>query len=244
MDKVLNFQISLFGSFTNVQPNLELTMQINNSLREEGFVPGTVQVNTFDPIEQKMMSETRLKMVSTDKVWSVVFFAERIDVNYSYQGGENGIVSLDEVSEKAKRICKKAFAPIAATTGTRLAVNGQFLLGNMDDAVKKEFVSRFLIQPKVYNDGPLSEWSVRFNSLTGIHTSETSLESCNFIINLGDIIGIDTKTGTASLRTGLGIDINTLPQNIENKYTINELLYFSCGAIENMKKALAEIEGV
>lgn len=244
MDKVLNFQISLFGSFTNVHPNIELTMQINDSLRDEGFVPGTIQVNTFNPIEQKMKSETRLQMVSTDRVWSVVFFAERIDVNYSYQGGEKEIASLDEVSEKAKTICRKAFAPIAATTGTRLAVNGQFLLGIMDESSKKEFISRFLIQPKVYNDGSLSEWSVRFNSLTGIHTSETSFESCNFIINLGDIIGIDAKTGVANLRTSVGIDINTSPENIENKYTINELLYFSCGAIENMKKALAEIEGV
>ena len=52
MDKVLNYQMSLFGMFTNVQPNLELTMKIFESLKDEGFVPGTVQVNTVNPMGQ------------------------------------------------------------------------------------------------------------------------------------------------------------------------------------------------
>lgn len=244
MDKVLNYQMSLFGMFTNVQPNLELTMKIFESLKDEGFVPGTVQVNTVNPIENRMISETRLQLITADRSWSVVFFAERIDINYSFQGGDTWIATIDEVSSKVKRICDKAFAPIAATTGTRLAVNGQFLLKEMDDKTKKKFISRFLIQPKVYNGGSLAEWSVHYNSLTDIHTNDTSLEKCNFIINIGDIIGVDTKTGTASIRTSVGLDINTSPQNTENKYTVIDLLYFSEGAAENMKKAIDEIEGV
>lgn len=244
MDKALNFQISLFGSFTNIQPDLGLTMRINSSLQDDGFVPATVQVNTFNPVEQKMLQETRLQMVSTDKMWTVVFLAERIDINYSFMGGDNGFTSLDGVAEKAKSICKKAFSPIAKTTGTRLAINGQFLLKEMDDTTKRTFISRFLIQPKVYEDKPLCEWNVRYNSLTNIYTSEKTLEQCNFIINLGDVIGIDSQTGCIKRGTSLGIDINTSPQNIENKYTIKDLLYFCDGALENMKKALYEIEGI
>lgn len=243
MDKVLNYQMSLFGTFTNVQPNIDLTMKIFESLKDEGFIPGTAQVNTLNPIENKMISETRLQMLSTDKAWSVVFLAERIDINYSFVGGDNGINSLDEVSEKTTRICEKAFAPIAATTGTRLAVNGQFLLKKMNENKKKTFISRFITAPKVYEGKPLTEWNVRYNSLTSIDTGENSSENSNYIINIGDIIGIDSQTGVTELRTAVGIDINTSPNNLESRYTVKELLYFSEGALAKMKATLTEIEG-
>ena len=152
--------------------------------------------------------------------------------------------SLDEVSEKATRICEKAFAPIAATTGTRLAVNGQFLLTKMGAETKKAFISRFLIQPEVYKGKTLTEWNVRYNSLTDINTSEHSSEKCNYIINIGDIIAVDTQTGTSELRTAVGIDINTSPDNMENKYSVKDLLYFSIEASAKISAALTEIEGV
>lgn len=243
MDKILNFQMSLFGTFTNVQPNLELTMKINESLQNDNFVPGTIQVDIFNPIERKMISETRLQMVSVDQMWTVVFLGDRIDVNYSYIDGDVYYDSVELIMEKASNICKKAFAPIAATTGTRLAINGRFLLNEMNESTKQAFIARFLIQPKVYENRLLSEWNIRYNSLTHIATNELSSEECNFIISLGDIVRINSQTGVQSTRTSVGIDINTSPANQENKYTVNDLLYFSKGALVNMNAALNEIEG-
>ena len=46
MHKVVNFQISLFGSFINIQPNQEITMRLVSMLTEENMFPGTATVST------------------------------------------------------------------------------------------------------------------------------------------------------------------------------------------------------
>ena len=48
MHKVVNFQISLFGSFINIQPNQEITMRLVSMLTEENMFPGTATVPKID----------------------------------------------------------------------------------------------------------------------------------------------------------------------------------------------------
>ena len=53
MHKVVNFQISLFGSFINIQPNQEITMRLVSMLTEENMFPGTATVSTVFPLSHK-----------------------------------------------------------------------------------------------------------------------------------------------------------------------------------------------
>ena len=90
MDKVIHFQMSLFGAFINIQPNQELTGKIVACLQDDDFIPSVAVVNTVDPIKKQVIREDRLQMESKDHTWHIIFFEERIDINYDYVMG--GIV--------------------------------------------------------------------------------------------------------------------------------------------------------
>ncbi len=57
MDKIINFQMRLFGAFINLQPDLELTNQIAESLRTEKFVPAIAVVNAIDTQNKRVTTE-------------------------------------------------------------------------------------------------------------------------------------------------------------------------------------------
>ena len=85
MDKVLNMQVSLFGSFINIKFETEIVIKLLTALKDDGFVPGSVDVASVDIPTGKMTVDSRMQMISPNKTWSIVFLPERIDFNYNYQ---------------------------------------------------------------------------------------------------------------------------------------------------------------
>ena len=71
MEKVLVFQLSLFGSFINIQPNLQITNNLVGHLRGEGFVPATIEVNIVNPATKQIQSESRLQTI---KLGTSIFY--------------------------------------------------------------------------------------------------------------------------------------------------------------------------
>lgn len=242
MEKVLNFQLSLFGSFVNIQPNLQLTNIIANNLREDDFLPSIAVVNAVDPVNKQVIVENRLQMESKDHSWHVVFFAERIDINYTYPGGEPYFSDIKSIIDRGKQICEHTFAAIAGTTGVRIAVNGRFLVKNLTETEKQEFIKRFAIIPQIYGGKPVTEWNVHFNAPTELSFGDKK-EICNNIIEVYDIIGIDPKNNTMSPRMAIGLDINTDQTNQELKYRYQDILDFADVSGLLMESALHEIEG-
>jgi len=120
MDKVLGFQLSMLGSFQNIQPNLVMTQRVIQAIGGEGFIPATLEVNIVDPQSKAVISDTRFQMVSQDQMWAIMFFAERIDINYEYKGGDLFFTDIAAVMAKAKNICQKVFTAFADTTSIRL----------------------------------------------------------------------------------------------------------------------------
>jgi len=87
VDKVLNLQMSLFGSFINIKPETDIVINLLTSLKEDKFIPGSADIASVDLKTGKMNVESRMQMISPDKTWSIVFLPERIDFNYNYQEG-------------------------------------------------------------------------------------------------------------------------------------------------------------
>ena len=84
MDKVLNFQTSLFGNFADIKPDTKTILNLLTCLQEEDFIPGSFEVNKIDMQTGKLTTESRLQLVSTDRAKSIVFLEERIDFNYNF----------------------------------------------------------------------------------------------------------------------------------------------------------------
>lgn len=242
MEKVLNFQLSLFGSFVNVQPNLLLTNRIAENLREDGFVPSIAVVNAVDPINRQVITENRLQMETKDHTWHIVFFADRIDIDYTYPGGEVFYSDVKSIIAKGKELCEHAFKAIADTTGVRIAINGRFLVKDMSVEEKQQFIKKFAIIPQVFDNNPVTEWNVHFNAPKALAFGDKS-DICNNIIEVYDILGIDPKNQTVNPRMAIGLDINTNQANMDQKYKFFDILSFADVAGPMMEAALCEIEG-
>ena len=242
MEKVLNFQLSLFGSFVNVQPNLLLTNRIAENLRDDSFVPSIAVVNAIDPVKKQVITENRLQMESKDHTWHIVFFAERIDIDYTYPGGDAFYTDVKDIIAKGKELCTHTFKAIADTTGIRIAVNGRFLVNDMSAEEKQKFIRRFAIIPQVFESNLVTEWNVHFNAPKELVFGDKK-DICNNILEVYDILGIDPRNQTVSPRMAIGLDINTNQANTDQKYKYTDILYFADVAGELMDSALREIEG-
>ena len=240
MDKILNFQLSMFGSFINIKPNNEITMRLMTNLQEEHFVPGTVDVAVVDPVSKRINSESRLQMVSEDKFWNIVFLQERIDISYSYLGGDDYYREFESVFQHAIRLLEKSFAVFPDTIGNRIAVNGKILLDEKNENEREKFIKRFSVPFSVYGGTEISEWNLRFNSKTLIEVAEEVVESCNNIIELGDIIGIEN--GQLKKRILVTLDINTLPENKNLRFTYRNLIFLASKVKIMMENTMREIE--
>lgn len=241
MEKVLNFQISLFGSFANIQPDLPLAETIATSLRDDDFLPSIAVVNAVDPIKKQIITENKLQMEAKDHSWHVIFFSERINIDYTYPGGEAYFSDVKSVIERGKEICSHTFASIAETTGVRIAVNGRFLVKDLTDEEKQAFIRKFIVIPTIYGNRPITEWNVHFNAPQEICFGDKR-ELCNDIVEVYDIIGIDPKNKTINPRLAIGLDINTNLANQELKYTYEDMLYFADAVGLLMDATLFEIE--
>lgn len=240
MDKILNFQLSLFGSFINIKPNNDITMRLIANLQEDCFLPGTVDIAVVDTDSKKINSESRLQMVSQDKFWNIVFLQERIDLNYNYVGGSICFTEFNTIFEYARGILEKVFNVFPDTTGNRLAVNGKILLPEMTSEERFSFIDRFSKPLKLYGDAPITEWNLRLNAHSSMGIAEGINEMCNSIIEIGDCFGYEN--GSPTQRILLSLDTNTIPENRDLRFTYKNLLYFSNDAEKWMTKALAEIE--
>lgn len=242
MEKVLDFQLSLFGSFKNVQPDLQLTNAIAENLKDDGFVPSIAVVNAVDTVNKQVVTENRLQMETKDHTWHIVFLPERIDIDYHYPGGEPFYSDIPTIINKGKELCARAYKAIADTTGARIAINGRFLIRDMSAEEKQQFIKRFAIIPKVLENNLVTEWNVHFNAPSEL-TFGAHKAICNNIIEVYDIIGIDSRNNTINPRMVIGLDINTDQANREFKYKYQDILNFADIAGNMMEAALSEIEG-
>jgi hypothetical protein len=78
MDKILNFQVSLFGRFIDIKPKTDIILKLLTNLQDEAFIPGTVDLAVLDPMTRKITTDSRIQMVSQDKTWSIVFWKKEL----------------------------------------------------------------------------------------------------------------------------------------------------------------------
>lgn len=244
MDKIVNFQLSMFGSFINIKPNTEITMLLMKNLADESMVPGTATVSSIDPVNRKIDTETRLQIMSQDKCWKIVFFEERIDVTYDFVGGDIFYSSFDDVFRKGIDILTKTFNTFSGTTGNRLAVNAKVLLPAMDADSENAFIRKFSTPVSVFEKECLNEWNLQYNVRKRITISKDKTETCNNIVNMGLLVGIDAKTGVLHRRIFVGMDINTSPDKSELRFNYNDLVSFAKEVKGEMESILASVEGV
>lgn len=244
MNKVLNLQMSLFGSFRNVRLETEIVINLLTVLKTEGFVPGSADIASVDLKTGKMMVDSRMQMISPDKTWVIAFLPDRIDFNYNYQEGTTAHKYIDDLLEYGKMLVEKVFSVFSSTTGNRLALNCRLAFENMTENDLKQFCKRFTKPLSAYKDDSYAEWSVRFNAHGNFKISDTGVEECNRITEMMQIenqnnLPVGTNVSHSII---LSMDINTLPSNMEQRFKYDNLICFVNDAAEFVAIVTKEIE--
>lgn len=244
MDKVLNLQMSLFGSFRNVRLETEIVINLLTALKDEGFVPGSADIASVDLKTGKMTVDSRMQMISPNKTWVIAFLPDRIDFNYNYQEGTTVHKHIDDLLVYGKGLVEKVFSVFSSTTGNRLALNCKLVLENMTEDDLKQFCRRFTKPLSAYEDDSYAEWSVRFNAHGNFRISETEVEECNRIT---EMMQIERQSGLTVEKNDshsiiLSMDVNTLPLNIAQRFKYDNLIFFVNDAAGFVAEVTKEIE--
>lgn len=244
MDKVLNLQMSLFGSFRNVRLETEIVINLLTALKDEGFVPGSSDIASVDLKTGKMTVDSRMQMISPNKTWVIVFLPDRVDFNYNYQEGTTAHKLIGDLLLYGKGLVEKVFSVFSSTTGNRLALNCKLVLENMTEDDLKQFCRRFMNPLSAYEDDSYTEWSVRFNARGNFRISETEVEECNRITEMMQIesqngLPVEKKDSHSII---LSMDVNTLPSNMVQRFKYDNLIFFANDAAGFVTEVTKEIE--
>lgn len=243
MDKVLNMQVSLFGSFINIKFETEIVIKLLTALKDDGFVPGSVDVASVDIPTGKMTVDSRMQMISPNKTWSIVFLPERIDFNYSYQPETTTYQYVDNLLTYANVLIEKVFSVFSSTTGYRLALNCRLALENMTDGDLKQFCSRFTKPLSAYGGEAYAEWGVRFNSRGKLKVSEDSEEDCNRITEMMQVENqSDVEKDNNIHNIVVVVDVSTMVLNLSQRFKYNNLIFFANNAAKFVSEVTNEIE--
>lgn len=239
MESILNLQLSLFGSFINIKPQNDIVIQLLTNLKEENFMPGTVDIAMVDANTKQISSESRLQLVSEDKTLNIVFLQDRIDFNYNLIPNTPQIKNIQFLVNNMATLIQKVFAAFSSTTGNRLAFNCRFLLDKMEEEKMDLFIKRYSNVPSFFQSSNVAEWNMRFNNPAEVPVKGDAKEMCNRIVEFG----IMQSAIDDSNAIGIAFDINTLADNLELRFNYENLMFFANQNIDFICSALSEIEG-
>lgn len=238
MEKIVNFQTSLFGSFINIKPRTAVVLSLLNNLKDESFIPGTIDLLSLNPVSGEIATENRIQMVSEDKTWNIVFLENRIDFNYNYRPDTQKYIKIDDLCNYVKNLVEKVFRTFPETTGNRIAVNGKILLEEMSDDEFKVFTENFAAPLNLYKGEVLQEWSTRFNLRKEIKWDDKK-ELCNCITELSKVY---PQNDPQINEIAVSIDINTVAQNDDYRFKAKDIIQFSQKANIIIDNVFEEIE--
>lgn len=199
--KVLNMQVSIFGSFENVGSEKD-AKQIQDIFGDE-FYPNLI--TAFKP-GPTIITSQRVRVVSLEleKGLEFCFLPDRMDFNFNKDPYDENIINatnsscifetMDCLIEYAKKV-----VDIFDPKGWRLAVNGR-IFSNKEFAMTPD---QYLKLPDSIRNKNFVEWVNRINFQT-----EHSIHGSNEILN--NIFSISMPDGSmAGKGVWVGFDINT-----------------------------------
>lgn len=236
MDKLLNYQVSLFGQYSNIRPEQTLTTELLTLLKT--FLPGIANISSVNILTNQIQTEERMQFVSIDRSYSISFFPDRIDICYIYNDelkNEKTLIEVKQTIHNLLIILNKKFRDLSSN---RLATSCNLLTRQFNSDEYNAFINNQSNKELFFKDSNLFEWCLRYNSKFDENISGKQ-EQTNHIVEMQKafINGNETKQFLVI------IDINTDPLVISERFTINNLIEFQDFANNIIERYINAIEG-
>lgn len=235
MSVALNYQLSIFGKYSIVpSPEIvkELMTEINNATKE-AFLPSIISTQQVEVSSNQIKSLSNLGFITADQKFNISILNERIDVNY------NRNTDIDVEIDLFYDIAVKALVAIMdhfKLNAYRLAANFQMVCELPDFDKLRTLGNQFVTTAKYYDDKMLCEWSNRVNSQVQVEIADQP-EGLNVITEISSAQSVQGKPAIL-----YHIDINTLPQNQNMRFSSTCIDHFVDKATPIAKGIVADVE--
>ena len=238
MSMVLNYQLSVFGSF-KITPKPETITELMPKMNlhpDIMLLPNVVTGQQIEIPTNNITITSNLNFVSTKQQYVVSITDERIDVNYNRVNDEE--INIEQFYSFAISILT-VLLDFTGTKATRLAVNIQYVYNFSSFPLMHDFGKKVIKEVPYYSDKELSEWSIRLNSESEIKIGEYD-EMVNVITDVNSAQDITGKKPAVLFH----IDINTSPKNSTSRFDSVSLKSFVDNALERASEIYTGVEGL
>jgi hypothetical protein len=246
MQKIINYQMSVFGDFKFYEPTLERMNSLAKTPAELNLklLPSMATIIPLDnmvPQSGKINTPTvlqRIQMVDTDRKLSLVIMPERIDVNLAQTNSEEA-EPLDIISEKALAVLKHAISIIEAKYW-RIAINLESHKedGSYDGANISALYNALALPLAHQVDREIIEWQIMSNCPQDVLFERGQSEKVNVITVLSRLQNLETNMPCVLAQ----LDVNTSATNRAYRFNDEEVEVFYSSAIEIIKNIIGDIE--
>lgn len=235
MSIALNYQLSIFGNYS-ISPSPETVTELMsriNTATSEIFLPNIINSQQVEVPSNRIITISNLGFVTQNQKFSISILNERIDVNYNKVIEDS--IDIDAFYDLAEKALN-AIMSYSKLDSNRLAANIQMVCDLVDFENLRSLGHQLITKAKYYDGKVLCEWSNRVNSQTEIDILDNA-EGINVITEISSAQSVQGKPAVL-----YHIDINTLPQNQNMRFSSNALHPFIEKIMPIAKEIIVDVE--
>lgn len=220
MEKILDYQVSLFGNFVDIKADDE---NINRMLKVfPNYVVNFIQMSSFDIRTSRVINDKRLQLINLSQGILISFLPERIDINYKWNPIIKGETEISEVFIKLSGTLKNLATIFPKRLGNRVASSCNLLSKKYSDSELLSIIEKYSNKNNIFDENDsISEWLLRFNSKKE-EIFNGKKELCNRLITLSLPQNPEFKNQIL-----LSFDFNSDALSPDERFLFEDLLIFS-----------------
>lgn len=208
----LNYQISLFGDYSEVTPTVGNSQKAFELFSPKGMVTGQAFEFKINPGEAQPVAISRLSLGTPDNSWRITFNSDRLDIILTNVDlNVFNMLSFGDFIQRAKEYTGLADSMLKKSF-RRIGVIQNILINEISvNAVGKKFGNSI----PFFDDKEIGEWYNRKS--TRMRTNREELNVVNDIRSIKTPIRINSKQ---SIFDGvlINLDINTIDENRDYRF--------------------------
>ena len=229
-------QISVFGYYAEIQPTPDNISALMSQL--SGFMPTTFQNININPISGKVEKFQRIRMNNNDAGWRIEMLPERINIVHTADSTVSTENDKDRLVGEGITYLEGALNALKSTRKfLRLAVNAQYVkpIGRRIPTIP--FVDS--LPGYIESTEELCEWNLMLNKKGKFDSNGDETTNEIFTCNLASIQEDPSQHAIITI-----IDINTMQDNLNERFNIEDLKDFCRYALGRWNDMLTGISGV
>ncbi|MEG9198753.1 hypothetical protein [Lactococcus lactis] len=236
----VSYQLSVFGNFKTISPDQKTINAMMTSLKEYDMVPSVYQEGevSFSPANPDKLHSTtvdRLSMISANNDVKISFGVERIDVTHEAKSLDDPLLQIE--LPRLLDILKKSIKNLSFY---RIAINTNTFFDKPDsDTIIQHSKSKI----KYYDN--FDEFFLRVNKRDKFNINNVE-EETNLILTsqkAPEVIALNSKQFTLDNGWLIHFDINTVPENMTDRFGIEEVSTFISQASDMKEEIISNLIG-